>query len=367
MKRHAIALLAILAAGAAACQLLVGIEDRGHAAPSEDASLDAPLEAEASAPERCHTEHAPPKLGSAAPGSSDVTLLTAVVALDPSQGQVGLDLDGVCTCSPDPGSCKTTGAKEHCDTDGGVDNTGAPLFKKLVALSVGNANTVNNLIDIGQLGFVIRVTGYNGFEDDDEVEISTFVSHGTPLDDAGVPTAPSRDGGVLAYTIDPTTTLTPDAASPETSPFARARGFVRQHRLILTDSRIVVGLGALSMTLTNAVLMATIKPQNGAYALEDGVMTGRLETKDVLFSLGAFAIQSVPVCPGTATYEGLKAVICNAQDVSSDPKKDNTGTDCDAISVGITFEARPTKVTGVRSRDVLPGRGCDLDASFSCP
>src|SRR5437762_2717572 len=128
------ALCAVCAAGALAwtnCSvydaslLVAGGADGG----GDDAGSDSPPGDDAG----CLFARPPPKPASD-DGNGDTEFIVALHTLDfgatldgGALGGRGYDLDSVCTC-PGPESCKPwPGAKDHCDDDGGRDNSGGQL------------------------------------------------------------------------------------------------------------------------------------------------------------------------------------------------------------------------------------------------
>ena len=50
------------------------------------------------------------------------------------------------------------------------------------------------------------------------------------------------------------------------------------------------------------------------------------------------------ICPGTQTYEDVKSQACRSADIPTDPKQDGKDQSCDALSLGLRFNAQPAKL-----------------------
>ncbi|MBK7156263.1 MAG: hypothetical protein IPH72_31585 [Sandaracinaceae bacterium] len=64
--------------------------------------------------------------------------------------------------------------------------------------------------------------------------------------------------------------------------------------------------------------------------------------------------ESVGVCPGSGQFNILRGQVASISDVLLDPIPNNVGTQCDAVSLGITFEAYPANVGGLALGQDLP-------------
>ena len=97
-------------------------------------------------------------------------------------------------------------------------------------------------------------------------------------------------------------------------------------------------------------------------------MTGRWQTTKLLATL-----QSAPdplhsgsyICQGTPTYEGIKALICKAADISADPAKDRTASPCDALSIVVGYASLPAQF-GPIVMQPIDGGGCPDAAPDDC-
>jgi hypothetical protein len=267
----------------------------------------------------------------------------------------GYNLDKQCTCEkpdpaspPDPSSCVTSGSNMACDDIDGIDNATGRLVNgpaRAAKLDVGSQ--VTRALASGHNGLLIQVSQYNGMPNDSDITLSFYESGG--------PVKLLADGGVSTDNVKPTFTTADlwsvDTASllPTTSPdsyvaISTTPGWVTNNILVASNLNAALRVDAnLSIQMRGAAITARISQENGAYFLRDAFVVGRWPTSDALRSLG----QVVPptdgggyLCDDPVTFAYLKALICDSADISTNGP-DNQMLKCDALSVGIHFEAAP--------------------------
>ena len=286
-------------------------------------------------------------------------------------GSVGLNLDKRCTCSgmpPDPQSCVPLSPNnKHCDTLGrGIDNA--------VALLV-NGQAKQNGFDVegqsqralasGRNGLLIKMDQYNGEANDSRVLFSFYVSAG--------PAYP--DGGGLGG-IKPTFT-TADSWSVDMQSLVGG-----------ADPKRYVGINNTTATVTNGVFVASnlsgvlrldnglsidlrsmelsgklVKEQDGTFRIDNGVLAGRWTTQDALRNLGTLGDPTADggkVCANPLNYGALKLLVCAAADISS-TGPDNGNVTCDALSLGLSFTAKPATFGAVVGIDAGVGACNNVD------
>ncbi len=273
--------------------------------------------------------------------------------------QEGFDLDGLCTC-PDRTACAGPEPGKPCD-DAGVDNAAENLFRLLLSQGVALDDTgLRTGIEAGQYGIVMQLSGYNGLPDDADVTLKVFNAVGVN-GDGGVP----REDGQDQWTFDSDSLI--DGMFPA---YFSTRAYVAGGVLVADLVRLVVrarlptGKGAwslLELEVRSAHIVAHVGARAGAgVSLERGHIAGRM-TLPSLLAQG----QRSGACRDSGVYSVVKPIICAARDLPLDPAKDGRDVPCDALSMGMGFDAVPAvRAPGLgRRADVSP---CDIVAD-ECP
>ena len=361
-----------------------------------DAIADAAIDAVSSA---CTSTSIPPRPmpGNEGDAASDRTLTFAFQSVNfedqvsaPNQN-VGLNLDGVCTC-PGPESCRPRKSDgSHCDLDGaigsdgiptsGIDNGGMALFHLYSSIHDTPLDTlVNDQIAQGAFSILIRIEHYNGLADDSQVSFSFFTASGTPRNDAGDRTVPAFDGRDI-WEIDPTSSLSVDGGASGDNAIPKYKvddAYVVNHTLVaqLGDFPIPFGAGAgigvglrFNMKLSGVFVTASLVPGDDSgigntldFSMKNGVLAGRWSTQSILFALGSLPDQVIggKVCDNPDSYNALRTLVCNAADISSDPAHDrgNPAYECNAVSVAMRFDGTAAHL-GAFGDAADPGSPCD--------
>lgn len=278
---------------------------------------------------------------------------------------LGLDLDGLCTSSPtcpadNPDvSCKATkGAVafdgNYCrdNTFGRLENTAANI--KEVGGKYGlNDDAFNCALCTGAYNFLIKISGYNGQPNDDEVRIDMYPSPGleSPLPwDCTSPdwrTHPCFTGFLPFYVRDTAVTTPTGGPNLPDAVLNDPKAFVRDGYIVGTlpanvlfwfpsikDRKAGVAT-AFPLKMTSGVITGKIKKAaDGTWSVEDGTIAGRSLYTDVLqgFRLIGFCEQTDP------NYGLMQTFLESNLDILGDGKVDPNRT-CDAISVGISYTA----------------------------
>ncbi len=365
---------AVLAAAAAACQLIEDIHTRispDQVAPT-DASMpprDAPpgsdAGADAGSPRDAGTDSGaicalplPVRPDDATANPEAIEFFTAVRTVfykDTDGGpQLGYNLDCVDTC-PGPPSCRST--MMNCDQPGGLDMAANQLLQAVDNISTGSGQAdFNSRIASGIYTIILDVSGWNGTANDANVTLAILVSSGLiPDPDSGMPSPPNWDGNdewnidPRSYTGSPSHEL--DGSYLYGSPRALTlQAYVSDYTLVATfpQAQFGLGLGGL-VTMTNLVSTATITPLDGGaggYRL-DGQLTGRIDVVSVLTGL-AYIVDPTnrgsTLCGNDPTYLTLRTLLCTSADIMSMPSADNTDASCNALSSAVGFSAFPAKL-----------------------
>jgi hypothetical protein len=314
--------------------------------------------------------------------SIDIGLETEAGAPRPP---VGFDLDGVCTC-PGPPSCRAqagTDPTQACDPpdNSGRDNVSIDLFRALGSVSSAGTQQIDQGLQTGQYGLLLDIRDYNGTPDDPAVKVSFYVSNGVNRGgDGGLQLNPN---GPSAWTIDPGSLRNnPDnipscAANPACQPlFEDDSAYVKDSVVVANFTQIPVAfgdrsfLGGATMQLTGAIIVGQLQPVSiGAgggfsYKLAGGTIAGRWPTSQLLATLATIPDPSADgsfFCgPNSITYNLIKAVACQAADITSSQNNDNKNASCDAVSVGMRFTAVPALLGSTLSIPAAPA-GCSAN------
>jgi hypothetical protein len=348
-----------------ACQLLAGIDDRTvyvGDAQTPDASSGDP----------CAEVGIPPAPDPSTSKSTDgVEAIFALYAVDTgtSMGKAtrpwGFNLDKRCTC-PGPPSCAAVNA-QLCDYEGGVDDEGQNVFTELqtyaMQLDAGaffDDSLFNKALQSGASGLLLRLRGYNGQDDDAEVQVALYsspASMGAPQWDGGDPWSVDQryvmDGGV-------------------DQPLYEVAGWVRNGTLIASPAQIPIVIGSMMgqpvrMQLYSGYIVAKIEKQGAQITGLKGMLAGRWKAAEFLKSL-----ESVPdpldmsraLCgDGTTdaglslTYVAIREAVCRHRDLTANPDNDNKNFKCDAVSFGIGIEMRRARFGNVVMAPQAP-QGC---------
>lgn len=350
--RRALAISAVATGIAAACAVysddLLVPSGQVPDASTSDASSEA----------GCVHARPPPRPSADGVGDADVDAehVFALSQWDLGFGDAGIpfayDLDDRCTC-PEKESCvPVTGAPLHCDDDAGRDNSGLALALTLSKLTNAfDDKTANKRLAQGTNGLLVRIRGWNGADDDRDVEVSLFVSNGTTQSDAGnIP--PSHDGGDV-WTVDPPS-LVGGVGPPYVAKFIDTNAYVSGGLVVATlDFPVALGrsIRGTVMILGGAIMSARIdRLPGGGLALSEGRATGRWPTRGFLTGLQTVSDPITPgayLCGDSGVYQSLKEQICAAADISASPIRDNSNSPCDAISIAVGWRAEQALLSGV--------------------
>ncbi len=346
-----------------ACQLIAGIDDRTvwDGGVSSEGGGDAGVDP-------CTAPDVPPAPPLSTSSSSDAVTITAALSqimLGETDGGpfYGFNLDKTCTC-PSKDSCQRPASQPTaCDDPNGVDDYARRIFEQINSLSPDggliNESTFNSALTKGLSGALIQVSGYNGQKDDGEVTVTVYASQGFE----GYPTSkPALDGGDR-WVIDP---------SSSSGQFSTTNAYVANYTLVASlGFPITVGSTysqSVTIQLDNGLIRADLQMSGNALVKMTGVLGGRWDPAKFLPSL-----QDVPdpvqsgsyLCGPDFTYQLLKTIICDNVDVNDSPANDGTGV-CNAVSMGLAFEAVPAKL-GDAGSVITPTQPCGAGWKDQCP
>lgn len=320
---------------------------------------DAATDASPPNPDADTCAHAYPPSRPATDDPSDASDIEVVIALtsidfglDGGRTTLSYDLDRVCTC-PGPESCAPTqGAPAHCDDPGGRDNSGGELFGKLASLDPSlDPSSVGLSFQQGKSGLLLRLRNYNGQPNDHSVEAAVFASNGLMANADGGSTPPKHDGKD-EWSASPGSLL--GGIGPPFIPTAvDVNAYVTGDELVVNVDFPLHFSGGWDnvqpFVLHGSYLTGTLVHVNGSFGITGGRVAGRWSTRQLLTQMQVLADPLLPgkfLCGTDVTYQGLKASICGAADVSSNLLADPSSP-CDAISLAIGFDGEPALLTGV--------------------
>ncbi len=346
----ALGLLGGAAAAFGAC-LLPEITVAEETETLPDAGPDTGPDAEPDAPPAgcVRATYPPPPGGSDAVSVPDIVVAMHIIDMgEVSPEPPGFDLDFTCTCFEEAGdSCSTKLSKPRCDGPGGVDNAASKLFK-LVTDNLGEAyfgsDFYSSRADLGLWSVLFRISGYNGSPNDPNVTVALFVSSGT----SGV--TPLWDGtdkwSVSSDSLGPKGDVTDPL-------YLSDGGYVNDGVLVATLPSVALRLSGsedtISVHLAGGVVSGQLVFDDLGAHITKGVIAARWSEKEVFASLASFrGPMGTMLCnDGGFVYNSVRANVCSNRDILSDSIQ-AAATPCDALSLGIGFEADPAMLGDVK-------------------
>jgi hypothetical protein len=279
----------------------------------------------------------------------------------------GLDLDHACSKeNGTPTTCvESPLATPHKDDGHGRDNAlGWLIVNNQVQLDMVITPNTDPRVSV-----LLRLTGYNGQPDDDQVFVEAFTTAGVePVDDAGTPGEPRWDG------TDRWTVSCETFASCDGGAIGSAVTQVSDQTAYVSGGVLVVpNLGFLPAVLSSGqqgdagylttlinlndpVLVAPLVHGDAGIEVRGGILGGRWRTADMIATVAGICIG-----PDVSTR-----FICPIADLASDAILDGTGQRCNALSVGMAFDALPATITTHIAPIVYDSR-CDTGDAGDCP
>jgi hypothetical protein len=279
-------------------------------------------------------------------------------------GGLGLDLDKQCTCHGGEPTCVSTKKnielEAYCDDEQGRDNAMRAMIE-LLGQTVGEADLgayYSDLADQGRWSMLWRIRGYNGEPDDDRVSVAAITALGF-----GAPTEPPKWDGTDVWRVSATSFEDDGKGKPdlERPRYVDEQAFVVSGMVVasLPATEVVMGgsLSQLAIRATGGGMMARLEQGDGGWAMRDGVITGRLGLDEVFAAIGSFRSDTgMPICTSNPFYATGKTLFCNAPDILKG--LGSPTQPCDAVSLGIGFEADPALV-GAAEPPPVPGTSCE--------
>ncbi|MFO0669498.1 MAG: hypothetical protein U0235_07720 [Polyangiaceae bacterium] len=397
--RRVLPLAAALGGWAIACQVFVTLEvtteptlvDAGADVVRPTNEVPRPMTA-------CdETTFAPPSVAGGIGPTYDVAL--AYLEVDPSGKSlagdagvdlcpnVGFDLDQKRTCIDDTGqstgsaqcpgdasgcawgaSCKNPNLKTNCDSPGGVDNSFGLVANAtfLGAIPGVNPNDVlpTAALANGSRNVLMRIVGYDGEADDDDVKIQIFGSTGLATTTRALPDT-GVDGGPIwdrrsrrEWYIDPVT-----VHDGSRVPNVIADAYVHNYVLVGRAASFPMPLGATGvLSLEDVRIAGELRRSDDSWSIVKGRIGGHIRLRPLLATIYSLSIASAGQLRQICHSDFVDAIhqhACELADLSSDG-----GEGCDAISFGAAFAAVPA-ILGDKRAVSFANNPCD--ASVECP
>ncbi len=301
---------------------------------------------------------APPAITGA--GGADVlTFAMRMIELGGPKKNVGFDLDGQCTCPGKTGCQQPTWTKgDHCDEAGGRDNGSgngfAAINEAFAPLGVVSSSQLSQQANSGAWSVLVKVSGYNGGDDDDQVEVALYTTPGLSA------SAPKWDG-TDAWPVAPISLV--DGMSLDQPINKDAKAYVTNRVLVahLPGATLVFQSPGvhLQVDLASVVFAATLEAKDsGAVRLTEGTLSAAWTAPALFQSLSSLRVNGDnALCVGDTFYAIVKNALCEAVDLSS------TGTldaECDALSFSVGFEASPALLGVVEPLLPPDGAACPM-------
>lgn len=306
------------------------------------------------------TLHHPPARPTCGEGGDD-GLVHAFALIDPVLDQSGVawatssyDLDGLCTNPLSPPvvtECNAPmGGSPVLDGAGGEDNAlGQVAYVSLVTFAPSYSGEVRAGARRGRTVPVLRITGWNGLDDDARVNVIFATSidvlpAGTDVPDGGLALSnglpdPAWDGTDTVYVGSNYFA----AGDPMFPLIADDNAYVAGRTLVMTlPPRAPIDVptresraGVARIRLTEAHLVAHISADGGT--LEGAVLVGRWAYVDALTYLDALGV--CPSDPLSGPFvTSFNVLLQRSLDVRSTAGSGGPTIDCDALSSALPFE-----------------------------
>ena len=302
--------------------------------------------------------------GADAPAPIHMAVKLLDFGIDNKAAPVGFNLDHACSPTVASSTCKTTideetWAKYGKDKDDkGVDNSGFGLLGYLAFL--GNAfspTEINNRLNAGEFGVVMRITGWNETNEDEDVTVEIFPAVGvSSVNDAGVtgtkPTGQPSD----QWQRDKRFQNVVDA-----SKIVSAQAWVTGGRLVASFQTVTLPISVpddkkpLDVIVHEGYLSGAIVPDGAGFKLVQAVLGGRWRTSEMLQQVRTIwvkdtaGLKNVVLCDPNLpvdVYTAVKKQVCDGRDIRTSSQDDGKGLPCDAFSVGMKIDTYAVDLPG---------------------
>lgn len=259
--------------------------------------------------------------------------------------QYGRNVDGLVTTAASTDVCQLQpGASPSSvkpDGDAGIDNSfGANVVPLIGALAADPSLAMTQSIASGQ--FTLLLDFGDPFAPADQVGVATGVFSGGTLQ------SPPLWNGSDVWPVTHASTLNGDKSQPKAkfSAGTIAGGvWTSEAAGTLTFELGVAGF-SLALEISKVQLSAKLDGSGATLAGSDGVVSGVVDTEKLILELKKVAGSFDPSLCNGATFESIAQQIRAASDILLDGSQNPSQT-CNAISIGIGFEASAARIGAV--------------------
>ncbi|MCC6217294.1 MAG: hypothetical protein IT376_20725 [Polyangiaceae bacterium] len=276
-------------------------------------------------------------------------------------GEYGFDLDGLISASTDTNHCRlrenALPAAVQRDAPGGIDNGfGANLVPLLLSVFPDPQGAVDRAIDEGRSTMLLRFANL-GDPTVDQSGVTTLVYRAA---DRGAPPAwTGADVWPVAWESvqggDVGRPLAPFPGGLLVGGALAARGSAVELVLDLGGARLV-------LPLKHAVLALEVAGTGADAVVSAGNLGGVVETEQLVQAARAAFAAVLPEACDEAEWSWIEEQLRGASDLRADGTNGDPTKDCDAVSVGLGFEARAARLGAVAPPAVAAGPPCDAAA-----
>jgi hypothetical protein len=281
----------------------------------------------------------------------------------------GYNLDGLIS---------TTSSTEHCapalnanpavpktDGTGGIDNSfGLNLIPLIQPASVSQdiGGDINRSIANGEFTVLFDLElGSEGTATEIPATLHAGAAFGSLVDCTATPSEPNcsppKFDGSDVWPLSPEGDTTLPVAVPFSNSFVVDDTWVSGSK---GELDMVINLGGLEFTMhiVSAVITMKITARGANGSASEGVIAGVVKTEDLINELRTVAGSiSTSLCQGS-TFEQIAEIIHRSSDIMSDGSNGDPSVTCDAISVGMGFDAKAVQLGDVAPRPVPPPDPC---------
>ncbi len=280
----------------------------------------------------------------------------------------GYDLDGVETTKAEPKQCKPLDGNEAIpDADKGVDNAfGYALLPTLSTVGTLLHKPTKNMTDAiarGDFTIMFQVTGLDDAASQTSTGLQGQLFSGAKFDATNSPAW----NGLDAWPVDKELlvdgeTVAGGSKIKFTDAFVTGGTWVNGSPTSMVVA-LTIGKFPFALRIQRAIVTAEHSAPN---KLSNGVIAGVIAINDVLQSIDVVAGSiNASACPGTPTHDLIVRLIRQAADVRIDKAVEG---DCDAISIGLGFEAESVAApTAVAAAVAAPPNSCPPAATPAAP
>jgi hypothetical protein len=279
---------------------------------------------------------------------------------------VGYDLDHTCTGRGGKALCKPPPWAGSDVTDGpnGEDNGVGRMFRsqeRVFGLDLVTSDSLNMGVVEGKHAptGIVRVRGYNGFHDDDVVEVSWFVplAPGAQGEDAFVP----RFDGTDVWPLASDDLDAPGDMGEPMSLYRDRAAYVSNYQLVAHFPKVRIPITNIYFDINQAIVTADIVSRAiEGTKLEHGILAGVVSSSTFIevLPLTTEAITGSSLCKDNSLYPSIKQFVCISADMQLEPG----ARECDGSSTAITFDTAAVTL-GAEAPIVVPPSACTPENS----